>query len=153
VCVYVSCFLCIVCRQTCVARAWDFSRPFIVAPAMNTMMWDHPLTLRHLTTLRSLGIAVIDPVIKTLACGDTGSGALALAATIAAAVRDALAGGSDLGSKPGSGPGSGLGSGISSGPGSVPGSGPGSGLGSGSGSGSSGAGDSPGADSPAVPAA
>jgi phosphopantothenoylcysteine decarboxylase len=39
---------------TCVYRAWDTSRPVILAPAMNTLMWQHPLTrlhLRHLATL------------------------------------------------------------------------------------------------------
>jgi phosphopantothenoylcysteine decarboxylase len=30
---------------TCVARCWELKRfPFIVAPAMNTMMFEHPLT-------------------------------------------------------------------------------------------------------------
>ena len=31
---------------SCVARAWDFTRPLLVAPAMNTAMWDHPFTAR-----------------------------------------------------------------------------------------------------------
>eukprot|EP00752_Nemacystus_decipiens_P003570 g3292.t1 len=33
---------------TCVARAWDFrnKKNFVVAPSMNTHMWDHPLTER-----------------------------------------------------------------------------------------------------------
>src|SRR5262249_27603308 len=29
---------------TCVWRAWDPNRPVILAPAMNTLMWEHPLT-------------------------------------------------------------------------------------------------------------
>ena len=33
---------------TCLFRAWDFSKPVILAPAMNTMMWNSPLTARHL---------------------------------------------------------------------------------------------------------
>ena len=33
---------------TCVWRAWDVSRPVVLAPAMNTLMWEHPLTGRHL---------------------------------------------------------------------------------------------------------
>ncbi len=36
---------------TCVFRAWDFSRPVILAPAMNTLMWESPVTLRHLRQL------------------------------------------------------------------------------------------------------
>src|SRR5436190_20460177 len=33
---------------TCLFRAWDFSRPVVLAPAMNTLMWQSPVTLRHL---------------------------------------------------------------------------------------------------------
>ena len=36
---------------TCVFRAWDFSKPVILAPAMNTFMWESPVTLRHLRQL------------------------------------------------------------------------------------------------------
>src|SRR4051812_13463499 len=28
---------------TCVWRAWDPARPVVLAPAMNTLMWEHPL--------------------------------------------------------------------------------------------------------------
>jgi len=56
-----------------VARAWDFSKPFVVAPAMNTFMWAHPFTGKHLECLESLGVKVVSPVIKSLACGDTGT--------------------------------------------------------------------------------
>ncbi|HEX4591998.1 MAG TPA: flavoprotein, partial [Gemmataceae bacterium] len=38
---------------TCVWRAWDIARPVILAPAMNTLMWEHPLTGRHLRQLAS----------------------------------------------------------------------------------------------------
>src|SRR5947209_6594119 len=36
---------------TCLFRAWDFARPVVLAPAMNTLMWDSPVTLRHLRQL------------------------------------------------------------------------------------------------------
>src|SRR5262245_16321663 len=36
---------------TCVYRAWDPARPVVLAPAMNTFMWEHPLTARHLRQL------------------------------------------------------------------------------------------------------
>ncbi|KAJ1982826.1 putative phosphopantothenoylcysteine decarboxylase [Dimargaris cristalligena] len=63
---------------TCVLRAWDFSKPCIVCPAMNTHMWDHPFTAKHLRVLtEELGIKVISPISKLLACGDTGVGAMA----------------------------------------------------------------------------
>ncbi|HEX4589040.1 MAG TPA: flavoprotein, partial [Gemmataceae bacterium] len=64
---------------TCVWRAWDVTRPVILAPAMNTLMWEHPLTARH---LRQLGgdnpnVRVVGPITKGLACGDVGVGAMA----------------------------------------------------------------------------
>lgn len=62
---------------TCVARAWDFKKPFIVAPAMNTNMWTHPVTKEHLEKIKSWGIEIVEPVEKTLFCGDTGIGAMA----------------------------------------------------------------------------
>lgn len=62
---------------TCVARAWDFKKLFVVAPAMNTNMWTHPVTKEHLEKLKSWGIEIVEPVEKTLFCGDTGIGAMA----------------------------------------------------------------------------
>ena len=61
---------------TCVARCWDFSKPMLVSPAMNTMMWLHPLTQPQLDTLTKFGAHVLDPVSKKLACNDVGMGAL-----------------------------------------------------------------------------
>ncbi len=63
---------------TCIARAWPVGqKPMFIAPAMNTAMWEHPITETHLSTLRSWGVKVINPVVKTLACGDKGVGAMA----------------------------------------------------------------------------
>ena len=44
-------------------RAWDFSRPLLVAPAMNTFMWESPFTSSHLDALQRLGVKVIPPVL------------------------------------------------------------------------------------------
>ena len=62
---------------TSVVRAWDFSKPIVVAPAMNTAMWNHPLTSEQLDKIASWGAVIVHPVSKTLACGDIGVGALA----------------------------------------------------------------------------
>ncbi|XP_065889818.1 phosphopantothenoylcysteine decarboxylase-like [Dysidea avara] len=63
---------------TCIARAWDLTRPLIVCPAMNTRMWTHPFTARHLSVLREeLGFHEVPPIFKTLVCGDSGIGAMA----------------------------------------------------------------------------
>ncbi|MBI3633001.1 MAG: phosphopantothenoylcysteine decarboxylase [Candidatus Vogelbacteria bacterium] len=69
---------------TSLIRAWDFAKPVILAPAMNTHMWNHPVTSEHLTKLRSWykKLIIVDPVSKRLACGDIGKGAMADTAEI-----------------------------------------------------------------------
>ena len=57
---------------TSVARAWDPMKPVYYCPAMNTYMWEHPLTQEHIEKLQSLKYIQIPPVSKTLACGDHG---------------------------------------------------------------------------------
>lgn len=66
-------------------RCWEASKAVLVAPAMNTKMWNHAATSRHLKELQEFGVAVIEPVSKTLACGDVGVGAMASVADIVAA--------------------------------------------------------------------
>ena len=57
-----------------------YQRKIVVAPAMNTAMWRHPLTESHLAPMRSSGafhwFSVLEPTQKELACGDTGDGAM-----------------------------------------------------------------------------
>jgi phosphopantothenoylcysteine decarboxylase len=76
-------------------RAWPFAarrvcKPVLVCPAMNTAMWEHPCTGDALAVLQSFGYMVVPPVVKVLACGDTGAGAMAEVGDIVAAVRRAL---------------------------------------------------------------
>ena len=61
---------------TCCARAWDFKKKFIIAPACNTLMYSHPITQEHLDKIKSWGIIVVPPVEKKLFCGDIGIGAM-----------------------------------------------------------------------------
>lgn len=72
---------------TCIVRAWDYSKPLFVAPAMNTFMWTNPFTERHLMALDEFGISLIPPVSKRLACGDYGNGAMAEPSLIFTTVR------------------------------------------------------------------
>ena len=51
---------------TSTLRAWDLTRPVLVAPAMNTFMWEHPVTSQQLDILSGWGYTVIPPVVKTL---------------------------------------------------------------------------------------
>lgn len=91
---------------TCCIRAWDFGqgssslagKPVILAPAMNTGMWYHPLTKIQLETIRRFskddkGVIIIEPAVKTLACGEIGVGALAEIDDIIHAVTECLANG------------------------------------------------------------
>ena len=64
---------------TSIARAWSPYKPFILCPAMNTTMWDHPITAEHLDdfTAFSRNNFIVNPQEKMLACGTFGMGALA----------------------------------------------------------------------------
>jgi phosphopantothenoylcysteine decarboxylase len=82
---------------------------------MNTLMWQNPFTRRHLRALaadlgaghvpghlsddlliqqindRSPTLRIVGPITKTLACGDTGVGAMAEVPEVTAAVQAMLA--------------------------------------------------------------
>ena len=46
----------------------------LIAPAMNTNMFENPITQDNLKTCARYGMEVIDPAVGYLACGDTGAG-------------------------------------------------------------------------------
>ena len=94
-------------------RAWDHQKPIVLAPAMNTVMWNHPATCRHLSTLgqdhgldlpasresapliqainnSGSGLTVVSPVTKLVACGDEGIGGMAGINDLIEAVNKAL---------------------------------------------------------------
>jgi phosphopantothenoylcysteine decarboxylase len=95
---------------TCIWRAWERTRPVVLAPAMNTLMWEHPATARHLRQLAAdMGttsvpadldlmnvvewmnahcpsVRIVPPQSKRLACDDIGMGAMASLETVVAAV-------------------------------------------------------------------
>ena len=49
-------------------------KPVMIAPAMNTAMWEHPATQRNIATLKADGILQIGPGEGDLACGEVGKG-------------------------------------------------------------------------------
>lgn len=71
-----------------VALATD--APLLIAPAMNTVMWDKPIVQQHLATLVARGAQVIEPASGLLACGEVGVGKLAPVAAIVAAIEAAV---------------------------------------------------------------
>ena len=99
---------------TCVWRAWEPSKPVVLAPAMNTLMWLHPFTRKHLRSLaadfgaghipghfdeelliaqindRAKALRIVAPISKLLACGDVGVGAMAEVDAVVDAVESML---------------------------------------------------------------
>ena len=70
--------------------------PVLVAPAMNTNMWEHEAVRANLAVLRARGVRVVEPGEGFLACGWTGKGRLAEPDEIVAEALRVLAGGSSL---------------------------------------------------------
>lgn len=46
----------------------------VIAPAMNTGMWENPILQDNINKLQKFGYHVVTPAVGRLACGDTGSG-------------------------------------------------------------------------------
>ena len=62
----------------------------VIAPAMNTAMYEDEATVSNLQILRSRGVVVIEPATGRLACGDTGKGKMAESADIVGEVQSLL---------------------------------------------------------------
>ncbi|HXZ99384.1 MAG TPA: flavoprotein [Candidatus Binatia bacterium] len=67
------------------ATALACRAPMLIAPAMETAMWEHPATAAHVETLRSRGVAQVGPVTGRLASGREGLGRMAEPDAIVAA--------------------------------------------------------------------
>src|SRR6266446_1458824 len=67
-----------------------FRGPVVIAPAMNTNMWEHEATSANVETLRKRGHVMVDPDDGFLACGTYGPGRLAENERILAAVERIL---------------------------------------------------------------
>ena len=61
------------------------SAPVLIAPAMNTMMWQHPATKRNLEQLRNDNVSILEPDTGEMACGTFGPGRLSQPEQIVAA--------------------------------------------------------------------
>jgi len=62
--------------------------PKLIAPAMNTRMYENEVTQKNLQTLKQFNWSLIEPRIARLACGYEGKGALAEVDTIIRAVAE-----------------------------------------------------------------
>ena len=65
-------------------------KPALIAPAMNTQMWQDPATQRNIAQLIKDGHQIVAPASGSLACGETGDGRMADVDAIVQAVMDHL---------------------------------------------------------------
>lgn len=56
--------------------------PMVIAPAMNTGMYENPVVQENITILQNRGVRFVQPASGRLACGDSGKGKLAEPETI-----------------------------------------------------------------------
>jgi len=68
--------------------------PVLIAPAMNTTMWEHPATKRNVQQLRADGVHFVEPDAGEMACGTIGPGRLSEPERIVAAALEILGGSS-----------------------------------------------------------
>jgi phosphopantothenoylcysteine decarboxylase / phosphopantothenate---cysteine ligase len=66
--------------------------PVLIAPAMNTTMWEHPATQRNLRQLRADGVYFVEPDAGEMACGTIGPGRLSEPERIVKAALEILVG-------------------------------------------------------------
>ena len=71
---------------TTLALALEPAKPLVLAPAMNTQMWEKPVVQQHVATLRARGARIVPPVPGELACGETGVGAMPSPEALARAI-------------------------------------------------------------------
>jgi phosphopantothenoylcysteine decarboxylase/phosphopantothenate--cysteine ligase len=70
----------------------SFGGPVLMAPAMNTWMWQKPAVQRNVAQLRADGIRLIDPAEGYLSCGMRGPGRMAEPDVIFEAIAEKLKG-------------------------------------------------------------
>jgi phosphopantothenoylcysteine decarboxylase/phosphopantothenate--cysteine ligase len=75
------------------ATALACAAPLLLAPAMETRMWEHPATRGHLASLRARGAVVVGPLAGRLASGEQGMGRMAEPAEVVDACAALLAAG------------------------------------------------------------
>ncbi len=63
------------------------NKPILLAPGMNTEMWENPAFKRNLAQIKADGATIVPPITDVLACGETGIGKMAEPATIFAAIQ------------------------------------------------------------------
>jgi len=70
----------------------SFAGPVVLAPAMNTRMWEKPAVQRNVRQLQDDGLTLIEPEQGYLSCGARGPGRMASPETIFQVISDTLNG-------------------------------------------------------------
>ena len=63
-----------ICDNLLLSTACAFKKPFLLAPAMNTGMWENPFVQENIEKLKSKGYHILNPDSGFLACGTNGTG-------------------------------------------------------------------------------
>ncbi len=63
-----------ICDNLLLSTACAFSKPILIAPAMNENMWKNPFVQKNLVKLKNAGYHIIEPETGFLACGTNGTG-------------------------------------------------------------------------------
>lgn len=71
-----------ICDDALLTEALAFQGPILIAPAMNSRMWEAKVTQENVARLRARGVSFIGPNAGELACGETGLGKMAEPAEI-----------------------------------------------------------------------
>lgn len=63
-----------ICDDALLTEVLAFQGPILLAPAMNTRMWDASVTQENLERIKARGVHIVGPESGDLACGETGLG-------------------------------------------------------------------------------
>ena len=58
-----------ICDNLLLSTACAFNKPVLLAPAMNTNMWENPFVQENIIKLKNNGYHILNPDVGYLACG------------------------------------------------------------------------------------
>jgi phosphopantothenoylcysteine decarboxylase/phosphopantothenate--cysteine ligase len=79
-----------ICDNLLTSTFCAYKKQVVIAPCMNTNMWENPAVQQNLEQLKQRGVKVVDPECGFLACGTNGKGRLADINTIYETVKNCL---------------------------------------------------------------
>ncbi len=79
-----------ICDNLLTSTFCAYKKQVVIAPCMNTNMWENPAVEENIKTLKERGVIVVEPETGFLACGTNGKGRLAEIQTIYDTIKDCL---------------------------------------------------------------